>query len=152
MRQLGLCLLLLPILVACGGAETPGADDNNIIKGGPIQIKTLGGDFQTINESDLVSVKIKVVDPNTQTSYERVFTSSKMKERLQQVGLQKPGKKSTLNMTFTGEVTLNYFAEELQAVSYRVFKIYDGRYLQDAVFNDVVYTAEESLTFVWLQK
>lgn len=55
------------------------------------------------------------------------------------------------NMPMTGEVIVNYYSEDMLSANFRVFNIYGGRYLQDTVFNDVVYTTEKSINVQWLK-
>lgn len=54
-------------------------------------------------------------------------------------------------MPMTGEVIVNYYSEDMLSANFRVFNIYGGRYLQDTVFNDVVYTTEKSINVQWLK-
>lgn len=154
MRVISLTLLI-PLFLACGQTQVNTSDDPNnpnTPSGGFVQIKTVTGQFESIPKEDLLSIRVKVIDQASQTAYEKTFSSAaQIGERLKEMGLQSPGKKTITNLPMTGEVIVNYYSEDMLSANFRVFNIYGAKYLQDTVFNDVIYTTEKSITLQWLK-
>lgn len=157
MRQLGL-LLLCSFLLACGQAEkaaSDGTNNNNPSGGSGVQIKNLLGTFDIIPISDIISVKVRVTDGSSQTTIEKIYTGNDIAIRVQKLGLHTASQKNLLTQVITGEVSLTYRVDSIQSDTQlnvtKVFYIIDGIYLQDTMFNNVIYSTKEIIDFNWLK-
>lgn len=152
MRKLVTLLAFLVLANCTPAAENSGDGTNTPTGNEEIRIKTLNGDFDSIKINNVTQLKVSVSDSTGATTVVKAYFLPESATRTQDLGLSTPGQKNTGNLKKTGTVDVQYILEGTTMEFTRRFDILNNQYLQDTIFNDVIYTTDEKITFDWLDK